>query len=403
MTHDAVRVRPKDVTIVTGGKCVKSLTQLRPRGFVDPTSRRHALLFAVVVSCSVMLPSPVDASAVSCATVLTGDVRLEADLICSESALIVGADGVTIDLNGYQIRGSGTGAGVSATGYRSLTVTNGTISGFSVGVGLFNHEDALLRGLKLSQNRWGLSSSRGTGNRLVHSLVSGSFEFPVVAHESEREMVVSDNRFAGNRYELAFSWNSARGHIVRNHFNGPGVSITEADGFVIEDNRFSGGGISLFSSGSNGVRRNHILDSPRVGVSIAGPFARGNHIEKNVIAGNDVGVMIRPVYVQRTRISMNQIRDNRSAGIDMRVRAEWADGSEISQNVVHRNGFAPSTNSAADGLRVEISPGAGEVVVSRNKAIHNAGVGINVSGVIDGGGNIAKQNGDPVQCIGVVC
>lgn len=158
----------------------------------------------------------------------------------------------------------------------------------------------------------------------------------------------------------------------------------------------------MFSSGSNSVRRNHIFDSPRVGVSIAGPSARGDHIEKYVIAGNDVGVMIRPVYVQRTRVSMNHIRDNRSAGIDMRVRADWADGSDISQNVVHRNGFAPSTNSAADGLRVEISPGVGEVVVSRNKAIHNAGVGINVSGVIDGGGNIAKQNVDPVN-VSVSC
>jgi hypothetical protein len=43
-------------------------------------------------------------------------------------------------------------------------------------------------------------------------------------------------------------------------------------------------------------------------------------------------------------------------------------------------------------------------LVERNTANHNAGLGIDaVPNVIDGGGNRAFGNGNPLQCLNVVC
>ena len=44
------------------------------------------------------------------------------------------------------------------------------------------------------------------------------------------------------------------------------------------------------------------------------------------------------------------------------------------------------------------------VVLERNRADHNADLGIEaVPGVTDGGGNRARGNGNPLQCLVVVC
>jgi hypothetical protein len=50
--------------------------------------------------------------------------------------------------------------------------------------------------------------------------------------------------------------------------------------------------------------------------------------------------------------------------------------------------------------------GAGQIgnVLRRNRAHRNSALGMNAApGTIDGGGNSARNNGDPRQCVGVVC
>ena len=72
---------------------------------------------------------------------------------------------------------------------------------------------------------------------------------------------------------------------------------------------------------------------------------------------------------------------------------------DIANNRVARN--------SGDGIRV-IRDGfvTGTVTLTGNKTIRNGGAGIRVSdgtppAVIDGGGNIARRNGEP--CVGIVC
>ena len=87
---------------------------------------------AVVVGSAPALAEP---AVVQCGQVVTSSVVVLNDLSeCLEHGLVVGADGITIDLGGHTLDGVGLGAGVLNAGFDDVTITNGTLSGFDFGV-----------------------------------------------------------------------------------------------------------------------------------------------------------------------------------------------------------------------------------------------------------------------------
>ncbi len=66
---------------------------------------------------------------------VTQSITVTNDLTdCLLDGLVVGADNITIDLMGHTIDGVGLGAGIRNDGYDSVTIRNGTVSGFDFGV-----------------------------------------------------------------------------------------------------------------------------------------------------------------------------------------------------------------------------------------------------------------------------
>jgi parallel beta-helix repeat protein len=88
-------------------------------------------------------------------------------------------------------------------------------------------------------------------------------------------------------------------------------------------------------------------------------------------------------------VSRNVANGNDADGI--RVVAV-AQGTLLERNTADRNG--------ADGIHVHSS----DTTVTKNSANDSADFGIEaVPGVLDGGGNRASGNGNPLQCLNVVC
>lgn len=82
--------------------------------------------------------------------VLTGNLTLSTNV----TALIISADGVTLDLNGYTIANTGnTGGGVFASGRSRLIVRNGTLAGHATGINFANVGNVLLEDLVVVQCR----------------------------------------------------------------------------------------------------------------------------------------------------------------------------------------------------------------------------------------------------------
>ena len=69
------------------------------------------ILAGGAVALSADLAAARDRAPVSCGAVLIHSVRLTADLTgCAGIALVIGADRVTVDLNGHRLGGTGTDA-----------------------------------------------------------------------------------------------------------------------------------------------------------------------------------------------------------------------------------------------------------------------------------------------------
>jgi large repetitive protein len=73
-----------------------------------------------------------------------------------------------------------------------------------------------------------------------------------------------------------------------------------------------------------------------------------------------------------------------------------AEGTLISHNHV--------VGSKRDGINDGINILNASTTLTGNRAVRNGKLGINaVLGVIDGGGNLASGNGDPLQCVNATC
>src|SRR5687767_3918969 len=84
---------------------------------------------------------------VSCSDEITADTTLDSDLVnCQNNGIVIGADGITLDLDGHRIEGDGTEApgcnpntefcdvGIANDGHDRVTVRDGSVREFEIGV-----------------------------------------------------------------------------------------------------------------------------------------------------------------------------------------------------------------------------------------------------------------------------
>ncbi len=89
---------------------------------------------------ALLLAAPAAAADPACGDTVTHNVKLHADMDCSATSsngIIIGKNGLTIDLNGHTITGPNTTSyyGVDGTGgFDKITVKNGTVKDFEEGV-----------------------------------------------------------------------------------------------------------------------------------------------------------------------------------------------------------------------------------------------------------------------------
>jgi parallel beta-helix repeat protein len=132
-------------------------------------------LAALVAFGAVRAPSGSAAAAVdvSCGQILTANTTVSNDLTdCPASGLVIGAAGITVDLNGHTIDGTSQGAGILNNGFADATIKNGELKQFEDGVfttGAHNR----LQGLRTRGNQTGIFGPQGS----LELQVTGSVAF----------------------------------------------------------------------------------------------------------------------------------------------------------------------------------------------------------------------------------
>ena len=371
-------------------------------------ARRLISIVAGVLALSALSAAPASAQPVSCGQTITQDTKLDADLSCFQTgnrvALFIGADGITLDLGGHAINADRS---IVDDGHDNVTIRNGTLNNDD-GPLIQHASDVRFRHLRFQGITTGLALQD--------------------AHRVE----VRFSSFPGAALEM--SGGSSQNTIAHNEFTySEGVIfLMQSDHNRIVDNRFSigpdGAWISLRESDHNYVARNRmeIFD-----FGIALTRSNGNVIADNVIRPIDFFLDLESIGVDvsgdRNVVLRNNTKDT-AQGVHVRAgNGNWLVANRVLSTVAPTPPVPPSTPRVLiepDGLRVESA--ATDTVVAFNRAGHadddgidveapstsllrnttnaNADLGIEaVPGVNDLGGNRATGNGNPLQCLNVVC
>jgi len=371
-----------------------------------PTGVLVCLTFAMVI---VVGADSAHATHVNCGDTITTDTVLDSDLIdCPNNGIIIGADDITLDLNGHTIdgdtqlvdpcpEGEFCDAGVFADGHDGVTMMNGFVREFATGVAVGSASGVRLAGLSSTRNAFFgfllfdvsqsvLRDSSGSQNPVPDGDGLGMF-----ASRSNR---IVDNRFSGNSLGIHVEDspnNLIKGNVISGQTEGPGI-LMQANRNEIRSNTCRRNGICILANGDhNIIARNHVGGG---GDGIGVENGRDNVVTRNVLVrvqGTGINLGIRfPAFGGRN----NVVRKNvvKGSGGDAFLVAKKDGHSVLNHNIARRAGD--------DGFDIR----SDSARLMNNRAFGNADLGIDaVQGVIDGGRNIARFNGDPRQCVNIEC
>jgi parallel beta-helix repeat protein len=371
----------------------------------------RALLAAAALSLA-LVPGAQSAKAVqvSCGETITVDTTLESDLIdCPSNGIVIGADDITLDLNGHTVDGNGKPVkkcpknepcdiGLVNDGHDGVTMSNGSVREFGTGVFV----------------------GRARHNRVLGIASSRNDFFGIVLAESARSLV-RDSSGSNNPAPDGDGLGLFGSHDIRilnNSFRRNaqlGIHAVDSSDNLIKGNLFfrnSDFGI-LMEGDRNQVRGNRCV---RNGTCVI--VAPGN---RNVIARNRLSRDGSGIGIEKGRgnlVAGNVVVGARRQGIYLGLNepAIGGVGTVVRGNVVRGSGADAFTVRKADDrslLKGNIARGAGDdgfdienasTKLTGNRAVRNADLGIEAAfGVIDGGGNKAGGNGNPLQCRNVFC
>jgi parallel beta-helix repeat protein len=303
---------------------------------MDRCFRGIASVAGMMIAVGLVAVAPVDAAQVGvvleCGTIITEDTVLGADIgpcgdLVSEPGhtpgghgLVIGADGVTLDLNGHTIFGLGgsvvlhQAAGVKVDGHSGVTILGGTVRDFFHGVQVINGAHNTVFDIRSIDNTTGngivlqnVRDSRVVGNTVINSGGFGGISV-----------------FDGRRPEQLDDL--------------PSGNNTVADNVVDQaDNRASTTGISLENGSGHGVVNNTVTRSSADGIALHGssnPLPGSGRVlpavTNSVVTGNAVTNNGRNAAAIPAPVAGIALRTNTTTGLG-------ADGNQIVQNQVENN------------------------------------------------------------------
>jgi parallel beta-helix repeat protein len=377
----------------------------------------------------------------TCGATISADTTLGNDLTnCPGDGIVIGADNITLDLNGHTIDGDAIpgadddDAGIRNLGHHGVTIERGTVREFVHAVVLDGASGNLVRRLTAVANG-GVDDGRaillrnGSDHNVIEDNDASRNGRSSIALLDSDANLIRHNTMSGNGVAGFGGFNAHHNRVESNLVanNGDnGLFWTESDDNQIDANSVSGNpesGILLDASSRNTVTRNHVFgngDDMNV-------FGDDNTVTGNLVSdavgcddGQGCGFGISVEGGANNLVAANIVARTLHSGIRLDAYGSPAIGNVFRGNFVRAAGIdgiaidpdqvGPvldtvldsnvTTGATDDGIDVE-SPAT---TLTRNLAVHNGDLGIEaVAGVIDGGGNHAAGNGNPAQCTNVAC
>ncbi len=180
----------------------------------------------------------------ACGEVVQGNVNLTANLNCSGDGIIVGADNVNINLNGYSITGPGqqsSKVGVVIPNNNNIMVVGpGVIKGFQAGILATGSNNVQIKSIILKNNEIAVFTTGSTNTQVSDNIITNN-NLGVASHSSRGASLMSN---LINSNQLA------------------GVTLVNTHKAIITANNIEGGQNGLFldaQSSENTISMNNVL------------------------------------------------------------------------------------------------------------------------------------------------
>jgi parallel beta-helix repeat protein len=358
----------------------------------------------------------------SCGDTITVDTKLTRNLVnCPNNGLIIGADNITLDLNGHVIDGDDAefadcppdeacDIGVVDFDHRGVTIRGGTVRKFTFGALVVGGGDSRFARLDLSHHFFSGLLLADTSGSVVDGITASdngltTDQAGVDIFDSDH-LALTGNTVFGNGDigffvsgldDSRFDGNALGGNLERE----TGILLDHGNRNVFSHNGVSGNEDGIIVSGDGNTVVGNLLTGPldcpeECGFGIGVQGGTGNVVESNVVNRfHQAGIQVA---------SFEEFGGPPTVGTTIRgnvVRGATVDGllvaATVSDTVLDRN---IATGAGDDGIDVD----SAATTLARNLAAHNGDLGIEtVAGVTDGGGNRAFGNGNPAQCTNVAC
>jgi parallel beta-helix repeat protein len=286
-----------------------------------------------------------DGGSIACGTEISQDTVLDADLECDRGpALVIVADGVTLDLGGHTVTGAREGPGIVFRGVTGSTVRNGTVQRFEAGVAVQGGEGNRIEELTVQDNIGDPDGDFGDG---------------IVLNDSRRNVVRANvvqrnGPFSGISLGPRASSNEILDNTVADnnmsHLGFPDAGRQtmgiRVEGPAANHNRIMGN--SVTASGCDGIVVLATCDNPDDEPPCVGtPPNEHNVIAHNTTSGNGTsgrGCGIRlfsmplPMPPVHNIVHDNVADDNTSYGVALDGLPLRAPGNQAFRNRGHGNG-----------------------------------------------------------------
>jgi hypothetical protein len=263
------------------------------RGYALATLGALALLLAAS-------PARADTAVSACGTLsAAGNYFLTTNLTASGTCIVIGSEGVSLDMKNHTITGNGTGDGISDGGghFESMAIANGKIRNFSVGIGLDTSCCVVIRNV---------DSSKNTDTGVLVGTCCGVLDSVTANSNGSVGIMALDCCYSLNNLQV--NNNGAGGGIVTtscctavtnstvSHNGGDGVFGSDCCNFVINSKvqQNTGDGVDLTSNCCNFVVGSTVVLNTGDGVHltnddnlVSGTNASGNGGDGIFLSGTD--------------------------------------------------------------------------------------------------------------------
>ncbi|MGH6916566.1 MAG: right-handed parallel beta-helix repeat-containing protein [Geminicoccaceae bacterium] len=272
------------------------------------TARRLSVGTTACFGLLVLAAAP--ALAVECGEVITGQARLDRDLICeADPALIV--NGGRLDLGGFTVvcdhEEGAPSVGVLLEG-QGARLRGGAVAGCVLAIWVADLGGHIVRNVTASASNQGVFID-SDGNRLLDSAVLRGFNDAAVQINGDNN-IARFNDIAGSS-DQGFEVNGSDNRIVGNRIGGVGEGIQLAgDGNQVLRNHIIGTaerGVEV-REGAHVIAFNLIADGGTDGIALI--VGNGNHVHQNAVYGNgDEGIEVSTLdnTIERNRVLLNGV------------------------------------------------------------------------------------------------